>query len=91
MAVTLSPKKSAFIVEGKAGDIAEPQVVQLIALNSSEANDEQPPKALFPIEVTFSGIVIELREEQPLKAYSPMDFTDSGIVKFSSWSHRVKK
>ncbi len=36
------------------------------------SREEDSAKACFPILVTFSGIVIEVREEQLLKALSPM-------------------
>ena len=33
-----------------------------------EVKDEQPSKALIPIEVTLLGIVMEVKDEQPEKA-----------------------
>ena len=43
---------------------------------------EQPQKALSPISVTDSGMVILVRLEQPEKAYSPISVTDGGMMEF---------
>lgn len=40
----------------------------------------QPLKALFPMLVTDSGILMEAKLVQPLKAPPPMIFTEFGIV-----------
>ena len=44
------------------------------------SRSEQPEKALAPIVVTLSGIVIDVSPEQPEKALAPMVVTLSGIV-----------
>ena len=36
--------------------------------------------ATSPIEVTPSGMVIEIREEHPLKVASPIEVTEFGMV-----------
>ena len=46
----------------------------------TEFSPLQSPKAPPPIEVTESGIVIEVKPEQPQNALSPIEVTDSGMV-----------
>jgi hypothetical protein len=48
-----------------------------------ELREEQPEKALSPIEVTDEGMskVIEVREAQSEKALSPIEMTEEGMVK----------
>ena len=41
------------------------------------ARDAQLEKALFPMLVILSGIVISVRDSHPLKAESPMQVTPS--------------
>ena len=43
-------------------------------------SEEQPSKALSPIDVTESGMVMLVSEEQPRKAWPPIDVTESGMV-----------
>ena len=63
--MTFSPIINDAIVEGKTGEIDEPQFVQFSALKVSSVNEEQPEKTELPIELTPSGITTDINEEQP--------------------------
>ena len=44
-------------------------------------NEVQPENALYPIDVTLSGMVIDVRDEQQQNVLLPIDVTLSGITK----------
>ena len=63
------------VLEGKTSSPSSTAVGMV-----TEAREEQPLKALLPIDVTDEGMVTEAREKHPWKAYSPIDVTDEGMV-----------
>ena len=56
-----------------------PNVGGVEALLVTSDKRTQPLNAYSPIEVTPSGMLIEVREEQSKKAYEPIEVTASGM------------
>ena len=57
-----------------------PAVVQFVALKLTLVNPVQTLKALYPIEVTLLGIVIDVILLHPLNAKFPIEVTVLGMV-----------
>jgi len=81
-------------------ELAEPRIYERELFDDSDpptngilrvASNEQPLKALFPIEVTESGMDIEMIDEQPEKAYSPIEVKLDGRLTVPRPTHPLKE
>lgn len=80
MVLTLSPIVIEVTVFGKADSFSAPHDVQFSALNTTEANEGHPLKALEPNLVTEPGMTIDVRPVQYSKADDSMVVTELGSV-----------